>query len=77
LNKKNDIANPTLVQFLHSIIIPPDVFEVILKHPQSMLHLGFFAVLAKGLNKAIILLTSVSLPAARVLASTAACKDHE
>jgi hypothetical protein len=29
-----------------------------------MLHLGFFAVLARGLNKAIILLTFVSLPAA-------------
>jgi hypothetical protein len=29
-----------------------------------MLHLGFFAVLARGLKKAIILLISVSLPAA-------------
>ena len=32
-----------------------------------MLHLGFFAVLARGLKKAIILLTSVSLPAAALV----------
>ena len=36
-----------------------DASGVILKHPQSMLHLGFFAVLARGLKKATILLTSV------------------
>ena len=63
---------PKWVQFLHWVIIPPDAFGVILKHPWSMLHLGFFAVLARGLNKASILLTSVSLPAAAgVLALTA------
>ncbi len=56
------------MQFLHSIIIPPpDAFTVMLKHPRSMLHLGFFAVLARGLKKAIILLTSVSLPAATLV----------
>ncbi len=50
---------------MHSIIIPQDPFGVILKHPRSMLHLGFFAVLARGLKKATKLLASVlSLPAA-------------
>ncbi len=59
------LLTPKWVQFLHSIIIPQDAFGVILKHPWSMLHLGFFAVLARGLKKATILLTSVlSLPAA-------------
>ena len=66
------MLTPKRVQFLHSIIIPPDTFGVILKHPQSMLHLGFFTVLVRELKKASILLTSVSLPAAAgVLALTA------
>ncbi len=63
---------PKWVQFLYWIIIPPDTFGVILKHPRSMLHLGFFAVLARGLKKVNTLVTSVSLPtAAGVLALTA------
>jgi hypothetical protein len=66
------LLTPNLVQFLHSNIIPLDAFGVILKHPQSILHLGFFAVMTRGLKKAIILLTSVSLPAAAwMLAMTA------
>ena len=48
------LFTPKWVQFLHSIIIPPDAFGVILKHTQSMLHLGFFTVLAGGVKKASI-----------------------
>jgi hypothetical protein len=57
---------PNLMQFLHSTIISPDVFGMILKHPRSMvLHLDFFAVFVR-LTKSHWKQKFVSLGAKRV-----------
>ncbi len=69
---KIQFLTPNFVQFLHATIFPLGAFEVMLKHPHSMLYLGFFDVEVDwGLKNVIISLTSVSLPEVWVLALAA------